>query len=105
MIKYLDQYLGLPSVVVDQDSRRRSLYGKAGCFRLCPYGLEYRVLSAAMYSNPVRTGVVWDCIERAIRAYNNEAELISPEIIQEAINTSNVEMAKELIEKHNLLTY
>ena len=105
MIKYLDQYLGLPSVVVDQDSRRRSLYGKAGCFRLCPYGLEYRVLSATMYSNPVRTGVVWDCIERAIRAYNNEAELISPELIQEAINTSNVEMAKELIEKHNLLTY
>ena len=49
--------------------------------------------------------MVWDCIERAIRAYNNEAELISPELIQEAINTSNVEMAKELIEKHNLLTY
>ena len=66
---------------------------------------EYRVLSAAMYSNPVRTGVVWDCVERAIRAYNSGAELISPEKIQEAINTSNVNMAKELIEEHNLLTY
>ena len=105
MIKYLDQYLGLASVVVDQDSRRRSLYGKAGCFRLTPYGLEYRVLSSAMYSNTERIGMVWDCIERAIRAYNNEAELISPDLIQEAINTSNVEMAKDLIEKYNLLTY
>jgi hypothetical protein len=105
MIKYMDQYLGLPSIVVDQDSRRRSLYGKAGCFRICPYGYEFRVLSAAMYSNPVRIGVVWDCIDRAIRAYNNEAELISPDLIQEAINTSNVQMAMDLIEKYNLLTY
>lgn len=38
MIKYMDQYLGLPSIVVDQDSRRRSLYGKAGCFRITAYG-------------------------------------------------------------------
>ena len=66
---------------------------------------EYRVLSAAMYSNPVRIGVVWDCIDRAIRAYNNESELISPDLVQEAINTSNVKMAMDLIEKYNLLTY
>lgn len=105
LIKYLDQYLGLPSVVVDQDSRRRSLYGKAGCFRLTSYGCEYRVLSSAMYSNPVRLGVVWDCITRAIRAYNDGVELISPDLVQEAINTSNSKMAEELIEKYNLLIY
>ena len=38
LVKYLDMYLGVPSVLRDTDSRRRSLYGKAGCFRLCRYG-------------------------------------------------------------------
>lgn len=105
MIKYMDQYLGLPSVVVDQDSRRRSLYGKAGCFRLTPYGYEYRVLSAAMYSTDERLGLVWDCIDRALRAYNNEEKLISPDIIQSVINSSDVESAKKLIEEYQILTY
>jgi hypothetical protein len=43
----LDYYLGLPSLLWDKDSRRRSLYGRAGCFRPKPYGLEYRTLSNA----------------------------------------------------------
>lgn len=38
LVKYLDMYLGIPSVVKDKDKRRRSLYGKAGSFRLTPYG-------------------------------------------------------------------
>ena len=38
LVKYLDMYLGIPSVVLDPDTRRRTLYGKAGDFRLKPYG-------------------------------------------------------------------
>ena len=38
LVKYLDLYLGVPSVLKDKDKRRRSLYGKAGCFRLTSYG-------------------------------------------------------------------
>lgn len=38
IVKYLDMYLGVPSVIYDKDKRRRSLYGKAGCFRLTSYG-------------------------------------------------------------------
>lgn len=38
LVKYLDMYLGIPSVVYDSDKKRRSLYGKAGCFRLTSYG-------------------------------------------------------------------
>lgn len=38
LVKYLDLYLGVPSVIKDKDKKRRSLYGKAGCFRLTPYG-------------------------------------------------------------------
>jgi len=45
VIKQLDFYLGLPSLFVDKDERRRSMYGKAGCLRYKPYGVEYRTLS------------------------------------------------------------
>lgn len=41
----LDYFLGLPSLEWDNDKKRRQLYGKAGCYRPKPYGLEYRTLS------------------------------------------------------------
>jgi hypothetical protein len=47
LVKHLDAYLGVPSLLWDADSRRRSMYGKAGAFRPKPYGLEYRTLSNA----------------------------------------------------------
>lgn len=45
LTKALDLWLGVPSVIMDEDSDRRKLYGKAGCFRPKSYGLEYRTLS------------------------------------------------------------
>ncbi|MCI0562398.1 MAG: hypothetical protein MN733_28260, partial [Nitrososphaera sp.] len=44
-IKAEDLYLGVPSVVLDGDLRRRKLYGAAGCYRETAFGHEYRVLS------------------------------------------------------------
>lgn len=43
--RQLDYYLGMPSLLWDQDATRRKLYGKAGAFRPKSYGMEYRVLS------------------------------------------------------------
>ena len=42
MCEYL---LGLPSVLLDDDTERRSMYGKSGAYRPKAYGAEYRVLS------------------------------------------------------------
>ena len=38
MVKLLDIFLGIPSVIIDPDKKRRKLYGKAGAFRLTKYG-------------------------------------------------------------------
>lgn len=38
MLAYVDAYVGIPSILYDTDTERRSLYGKAGCFRLTNYG-------------------------------------------------------------------
>ena len=45
LVKQLDAYLGLYSIVLDPDNTRRQLYGKAGAYRPKSYGVEYRVMS------------------------------------------------------------
>lgn len=41
----LEYLLGIPSVLLDDDTDRRSMYGQSGSCRIKPYGVEYRVLS------------------------------------------------------------
>ncbi len=45
VIKAMDAFLGVPSVLLDEDKDRRKLYGKAGAYRSKVYGPEYRTLS------------------------------------------------------------
>ena len=96
-------YLGIPSVVKDPDTKRRTLYGKAGDFRLRPYGLEYRSLSSYMMSSKENLEFVWNGIMKAIRAYNCNLPLIDSEVVQSIINNSDVEKAKIIIENFNLV--
>lgn len=50
--KNLDIYLGLYSLQWDPDKDRRKLYGKAGCYRPKPYGIEYRPMSNVWLRTP-----------------------------------------------------
>lgn len=45
VIRAMDLFLGCPSTILDKDTRRRELYGKAGAYRPKGYGGEYRALS------------------------------------------------------------
>ena len=45
IVRELDFRLGYPSLLLDPDTDRRTLYGKAGAYRPKSYGVEYRVLS------------------------------------------------------------
>lgn len=102
IIKYFDAYIGIISVLHDPDTARRSLYGKAGCFRLCSYGLEYRVLSSFFLGTKTKLRLIWDCIERAINAYAEGKDLPPAEKVIDAINNSNKILALELINNYNL---
>lgn len=96
-------YLGVPSVLKDDDTKRRSLYGKAGCFRLTPYGLEYRVLSSYFLSSKATLTWVWSGITKAIIAFNKQKKLAPANLVQKAINESDKELAEELIKEHKLI--
>src|SRR5688500_8759583 len=44
VVKACDRFIGIPSAIMEkEDNTRRKFYGKAGCFRPKPYGIEYRV--------------------------------------------------------------
>lgn len=103
LVRYMDAYIGVPSVLKDKDTKRRSLYGKAGCFRLTNYGVEYRVLSSAMMSTTNKLTFVWEQLQKAILATRLEFTLPSRTDVQNAINGSDVELAESLINRFNLI--
>jgi len=45
VIKAMDLFLGVPSILMDTGEDRKQMYGKAGAHRVKPYGVEYRTLS------------------------------------------------------------
>lgn len=105
LLQLFDLYLGIPSIVMDTDQRRRTLYGKAGCFRLTSYGFEYRVLSSAMYATPELSGFIYDQCMKAIDAYNSGDIKFSRKFktrIQETIDSGNVEEARKIIKEYNI---
>lgn len=103
LLKYFDMYLGIPSILLDSDSNRRTLYGKAGCFRLTPYGFEYRVLSGAFIDNVPLMEFMWNGVANAVSAFNMEVPLLDSELVQNVINTSDVKTAEYLCKTNKLI--
>lgn len=101
LIKWCDVLLGLPSVLNDPDTERRSLYGGAGAYRDKPYGCEYRSLSNFWLAS--RGTRIW-AFEQARRATELVAAgQIVPSVfasdIQRAINTSCKDTARGLMQE------
>lgn len=101
---FADVYLGLPSVSLDQQGLRRTLYGQAGRYRPTSYGIEYRTLSNFWIWD---TMLAQDIGTRALRLgymleeRQDELQRLYAEIpwsdVRDAINTENEEKAADLI--------
>lgn len=71
--RQMDYYLGIHSLMWDQDGTRRSLYGKAGAFRPKTYGVEYRVLSNRWLDSDKLIAWVYNAVQEGMNAaFNNE---------------------------------
>lgn len=95
--RWVDANLGLWSVIHDPDTRRRELYGKAGAIRFKPYGFEYRTLSNFWVREKAQS--VWSRVSYAIKlARDSKTDLGKyAKDIQKAINTSDKNLAKNLL--------
>lgn len=97
MVKYFDVFLGLMSLLFDTDRKRRSLYGKAGCYRLTSYGVEYRTLSSKMAETPEMVALIYDGVCAATQAYERHIPIPNSTNVVEAINNSDVNAAKYIL--------
>lgn len=108
MARFLDVFLGLPSILFDTDptsATRRKVYGGAGNVRMKEYGLEYRTLSNDWLSSPRKVALVWNLCEftlKFVQANATKLDKIWEPIqaaVRVAINDSLHDAAKELFDK------
>ena len=108
IIKTLDLFLGVPSILLDTDTLRRELYGKAGAFRVKEYGVEYRVLSNFWIQSQEMINLIFYNILQAIDFINNSESIIKLFTdkqaldIQTCINTCDKKLANKLIKTFNI---
>ncbi len=85
-VKVLDMTLGLFMTIIDDEPRRRELYGKAGAFRPKPYGVEYRTPSNVWIKNRDHRKAVFFLMKYAVW-YASQGHPIDD--VQEIINTGD----------------
>lgn len=100
----MDIVLGLPSLFYDDDTLRREMYGKGGCMRIKPYGVEYRTLSNAWLLTAERMAWAFRNTKRAMeRLMGGDALFLQTDAdVQAIINNSDKAAAEKLIKQFNL---
>jgi len=106
IVKAFDIFVTLPALFKDNDTRRRELYGKAGSFRAKEFGVECRALSNFWIHSEENMRWAYRQSIKAIEAVLNDEidELIKlySEQVKEAIDTANLELAKEILNNINV---
>lgn len=101
-VKSLDVYCGLYSVIIDPDTRRRTMYGMAGAYRPKPYGVEYRVPSNVWLRSRTTRVQMHHLVSQSITDMKNggsQQEWCKNNgyDVREIINSSDVTKAKQLL--------
>lgn len=108
--RYCDLYLGVPSVLLDSDQRRRQLYGGPGAFRVKRYGMEYRTLSNfwIMQEGMIRWAYR-NAVAAARAAMENEneddellfspSEVVPAEVVRRAIGEGDRSLAEKIVNR------
>lgn len=109
LMKLFDLFLTVPFLLIDTDTERRKLYGKAGAFRLQNWGeeggFEARTLSNVWIDNHENIEFVFNQLNSMIDYFNEKGTFYVNQdgpIIVEAINTNNATIANELCEKYKI---
>jgi hypothetical protein len=109
IIKMLDLLVSIPTLPLDNapgSKHRRDKYGKAGCFRPTPYGVEYRTQSCWWLQSPITASLVFGLgrLAWSILAQGKGAEFlkyvdVSEEEVRGTIDEGDVRNAKKIWKK------
>jgi hypothetical protein len=106
LVKLCDVYMGLPSILLDDDTERRQLYGNPGDFRFTSYGFEYRTLGGALLRSPEIIAFLYQQLLNVVEDYKHKVSAakinLCSEEIQLAIKNSDVGLTKELLQEFNI---
>lgn len=101
--RQMDFFLGLTSLLWDDDQERRSMYGKAGCTRIKPYGVEYRTMSNAwLRSENLIRHVYRNTIEGVNRLLSGDALADKYPNVQAIINDGDAAAALKILNKEKI---
>ncbi len=101
VVRNMDLFLGVPSVLMDKGEQRKQMYGAAGAHRVKPYGVEYRTLSNFWIFEERLIRWVWNQTERSINNQHIDV-MAEQDLILEAINNNNKAVAQALVNQYNL---
>lgn len=105
IIRAMDLFLGVPSILLDKDTERKKMYGKAGAYREKPYGVEYRVLSNFWIKDQVSVEWAYKQTMKAVE-FASEEDWIDDKTsadIQLAINNQDLDLACKLAKRFDIL--
>ncbi len=113
LVKLFDKYVTLPSMLIDPEQGRRELYGRAGEFRMKPYGLECRQLGSFFLSDFRYIEWVWEGVEKCITQFENGENLNANLMftrndldetctIENIINSYDLEAAQKFCDENNI---
>jgi len=108
LVKLFDLLVTIPTLSLDNapgSLRRRSKYGKAGCFRPTPYGIEYRTPSCWWLRSPMTVSLVyglarlaWTIVGKGLTKDFREAVKCDEETVRGVIDESDLKTALSLWE-------
>lgn len=105
VVKAMDVFIGVPSILQEPDNQRKLLYGKAGAFRKKEYGVEYRTVSNYYLAEEKLTRWAFNNTMTAVDYVNNGGiEMIDAyaDQIQFAINHNDKVTAQNLINSFDI---
>ena len=106
LVKWMDIYLGLPSILLDSDERRKKYYGTAGRYREKDFGVEYRTLSNFWTTNDELRQWIFKQTQKAYYAVENNV-IIGQSFersVRDAINNNNKEACLVLMTHFDVIS-
>jgi hypothetical protein len=100
LVKTLDLIMTIPALKYESNERR-SLYGKAGCYRPKSYGLEYRTPSNFWIFSDERRKWVFSCVQKAVEVFK---DIVLPPDLEDVINHHDLARADMIANEYKLIS-
>lgn len=103
-----DYYHSLPSLFLDEDTRRKELYGKAGAIRFKDYGIEYRSLSNFWVMKEELRKIIYEQTEKVVKALVEDKirelhSILPVDRLHSIINTNDRRTAESFMARLNII--